>query len=616
MRYLWLLFVIYSAFYVSWLRAADIDDLITQSQKLELAKEPVWLALLHYKKETLFRQTLSQVDDEDFFLASEGKIRPQLELEADIRAFFAASGPGHAQCLFPARWFWLKKQLDLSVSQYDVPCPTFEAWMKKIESDTLTLIFPAMYLNNPGSAFGHTFLRFDNKNSALLSYTLNYAAEHDPEDSFPVFAYKGIFGGYSGVFASRQYYKTLESYTNIENRDIWEYRLNYSPEEIRQLVRHIWEVMGIQFDYFFFRENCSYRLLALLDTIRPDSQLTTGNAFSLYALPVDTVRALDEAGMIVDKQYRPSLASQLKNGFESLDSEQKKTIIEITQAETPLQELMQQVEDEQQRITVLDQAYTWLQFRGEAKSARAEEILVYRSQLPAKEEKKQPALPPAPEDGHKSARITIGAGKRQQQSFVDFVLRPGFHDLVDSPLGYVKGAEINVMDTQFRWFPDNDVLRLESLRFLNIISLSPLTRWYKSISWQLDLRLDRVQFTAENADMVFVTRGGAGFSKKMFSSNVFAMAMFEAGASDKYEKGYSTLAGVQIGASILFTGGQVLMTAESDNAFSGFELDKDIVATELQFNLAGNTALRFIYKKTRYDDFDDTDWSLRLQRYF
>jgi len=595
--------------------AADIDDLILQSQKLGLAQAPEWLALLHYKKEPLLRRTLSQADDEDFFLASDGKTNPLSELKADVHAFFAASGPGHAQCLFPARWHWLKQQLDLSSSQYDVPCPTLEAWMQEIVSEKLTLVFPAMYLNNPGSAFGHTFLRFDHKDSALLSYTLNYAADHDPEDSFPVYAYKGIFGGYSGVFASRQYFETLESYTNIENRDIWEYQLNYSPEEIRQLVRHVWEVRGIQFDYFFFRENCSYRLLALLDIIRPDSRLSTGNAFPLYTLPVDSVRALDAAGVIVDKRYRPSLASQLKTGFELLDSKQEKYVMDVAKTETPLGELLQEIEDEQQRLTVLEQSYTWLQFLGKANSARAEEILAMRSELPAVAETTH-SRPPAPEEGHKSARIALGAGERQQQSFIDIVLRPGFHGLVDSPRGYVEGAEINILDTNVRWFPDSDTLQLESLRFFNVVSLSPRTLWYQPVSWQIDLLLDRAQFSATNSDLVFVAKGGAGISKELFGSHVFSMIMLEADASDNYEKGYSALAGAQIGASILFSGGQALLIAENENAFSGFDLDKDTISAELQLNLSTNTALRFVYKKIRYDSFYDMDWSVRLQQYF
>ena len=59
-----------------------------------------------------------------------------------------------------------------------------------------------------------------------------------------------------------------------------------------------------------------------------------------------------------------------------------------------------------------------------------------------------------------------------------------------------------------------------------------------------------------------------------------------------------------------------MVTVESDETFSGFEQDKNIVAAELQINLSINTALRFIYKKIRYDTFDDTDWSVRLQQHF
>lgn len=218
-----------------------IQPSIQQAEDLQLAQHETWLALLHYKRETVLRQFVSQVDDAAFFLDKNGKTDAHEELIADINAFLQPPGSGHAQCLFPARWWWLKQQLALS-DDLDVPCARLHAFMEKVSHQKLFLAFPSMYLKNPGSTFGHTFLRFDGDGKSILSsQTLNYAARTDKSDNLAVYISKGLSGGYRGFFRVRPYSETVQEYNNIENRDIWEYQLAFTPDEIEQLVRHLWK---------------------------------------------------------------------------------------------------------------------------------------------------------------------------------------------------------------------------------------------------------------------------------------------------------------------------------------------------------------------------------------
>ncbi len=590
------------------------DDYIEQARQTQLGQQPAWLALLHYKKETLTGRFISQADDDLFFRSAQGKSDPQAELEADIRAFLMPSGVGHAQCFLPARWHWLKQQLGIS-AEYDVSCPKLDKWMDSVATDKLTLVFPAMYLGNPGSTFGHTFLRFDGADSIMLSQTINYAAANDSEDSLPAYVYNGLFGGYQGVFLTRQYFETVQIYSNIENRDIWEYQLDYSADEIRQLARHTWELTGIRFDYFFFRENCSYRLLGMLDAVKPEGELTTGDAFPLYAIPVDTVRALDDKQLILKKEYRASLVSQIQAGFTRQQNRQRGWVLQLADGEMSVAELEAQVSDETKLVEIYELVYTLLQFRDQAESSVAEDVLNARSIL-SKVTMKAIEQTSPPETGHKSTRFALGGGDQNGESYMDIVLRPAFHDLVDSPTGYVTGSEINVMDTRLRWFPNENKLRLESLRFFNIVSLTPVSGWYTTPSWQLDIRLERTRLDKKTSNLAFVTRGGGGYSTRWANTTVFAMALLEANVSGDYEHDYSLLAGAQLGASISLGFGQALLLLESNEPVAGFELDRDSISAELQYNLAVNTALRLGYKKIRYDNFDDEDWFVRLQQYF
>jgi hypothetical protein len=467
-----------------------VDDAIQRATELRLAQHPSWLALLHYKQEAFSADVISQADDDKFFLSESGKTQPQAELEANISAFLNPAVSGHKQCYFPARWHWIKQQLGFS-SKYDVLCPKLDAWLANVSTDGLSLVFPSMYLGNPGSMFGHTFLRFDGAETVLLAQALNYAAAVDPDDNPLSYIYNGLFGGYKGVFGMRRYFETVQIYSNIENRDIWEYQLDYSPEEIRQLARHVWELTDIRFDYFFFRENCSYRLLTMLDAVRPHAKLTTGNAFRLYAIPVDTVRALDEKNLIKDRHYRPSLASQLQADFSQHQAGEGDLVLALAEGGQSVEGIIDTVEDESLKAALLEQAYTLLQFRSQADGLRAEEILTVRSRL-KKGKLSQVKKPVSPELGHASMRFAFGGGRQNESSYLDIVIRPAFHDLLDAPLGYVEGSEINVMDTRFRWFPNDDLVLLESLRIFNIVSLNPVRDWYTPLSWLRSIKIIQI----------------------------------------------------------------------------------------------------------------------------
>ncbi|NER59786.1 DUF4105 domain-containing protein, partial [Pseudomonas sp. MAFF212428] len=280
--------------------AAAVDD----SRLRALASDRYWISLGHYETAKLGGWR-SYVDDPRFFLAKDGAHHPEHELRATYEALYAPASLGdkHAQCVFPARTRWLRDQLQLR----DLPapdCKDYTQWFKDVSPHSAVMIFPAAYLNSPSSMFGHTLLRIDqagvqSDNTALLSYAINFGAYIEGNDNSILYAWKGLMGGYPGLFALVPYQEKLSEYRSLENRDLWEYRLNLTPEETGRMVEHIWELKQIQFDYFFFDENCSYRLLELLQVARPSLDLTS--QFPLTAIPTDTVKAVKQAGLVAQQ---------------------------------------------------------------------------------------------------------------------------------------------------------------------------------------------------------------------------------------------------------------------------------------------------------------------------
>jgi Domain of unknown function (DUF4105) len=260
-----------------------LGELTARSRELRLHERREWHRLLHYISNLTSSGVHSLADSPAFFLAPDGKINPQAELEATLASFFSdaeeTNDRQNAQCQFVARHAWLDRELGFDPARLPVqPCKRFQAWREALNPQGVTLVFPAAHLNNPSSMYGHTLLRVDardqDERTRLLAYAVNYTA-NTTETNGIVFAINGLFGTYPGNFSMMPYYLKVREYNDLENRDIWEYELNLTPQEIDRLLMHIWELGPVWFDYYFFDENCAYYLLEALEVARTDLDLSS-----------------------------------------------------------------------------------------------------------------------------------------------------------------------------------------------------------------------------------------------------------------------------------------------------------------------------------------------------
>lgn len=484
-----------------------------------LANEPFWLSLGHYETGKLSGWR-SHVDDDKFFLATDGPSQPAAELSATLTALYAPASLGeqHAQCVFPARTRWLREQLTLR----DLPqpqCTAFQTWYQDIAPHSAVLIFPAAYLNSPSSMFGHTLLRidqaqFDTHSSALLSYALNFGAFFEGADNSMLYAWKGLMGGYPGLFALVPYREKLAEYTRLENRDLWEYRLNLSPQETGRMVEHVWELKQIRFDYFFFDENCSYRLLELLQVARPGLQLT--EQFQLTAIPTDTVKAVSAAGLVQQIDYRPSRERELLNRAAPLSEAEQEQVLQLATDSNQLQQSAFTALPRERQALIQDSAFRLLRYQAngqERDTARAErsfELLQAISRNPP------PPLniqrPGRPEDGHDSRTWQLGAGSRGHRAFGEYGLRMAYHDLEDNLYGFPLGAQIEILNLKLRQYEGND-WQLQQLDLASIRSLTPRNQLLQPLSWQVRGGFERVPGNSDkDGDETLVSHisGGAG----------------------------------------------------------------------------------------------------------
>lgn len=600
--------------------ASVLESLKRQTQQQQLGLQPGWLNLLHYKK-NLWGGLRSQADDTRFFLSAEGAHDPQAELLANLQGFFASPQRNqqhqHAQCRFPARLAWLDRQLNFSRYLPEVNCQQFEQWQQQWQASQITLLFPSMYLENPASMFGHTFIRFDLPGrSELLSPTLSYAAAHDESDSLLLFSLKGIFGAYPGRFAMQPYYQTLREYSDIEQRDIWEYPLNLTEEESEQLIRHLWEVREIEFDYFFFRENCAFRLLALLDVAREGINMSL-SSHPLYAIPVDTVRDVQQAGLIATRHYRPARHNKLLQMSRQVSAATRQSAIDLSEGRIQLEQLKQQL-DMQQQAEALELASELLAEKA-ASSKQQMQLLAARSRLPTdvSSDFEFSAIPP--ETSHASARWQLSVGEVERRQFYEIGLRPSFHDDLDPPDGFARGVSISALDMRLRWYEDEQQVEFESLDIFSMRSLVPIRPWGKPLSRKVSLQLNRQTINQQQANLL-QAQLGLGYSIQLKSVLLYALLDTKLDYAGRLQADYAWYAGLDTG--VLMTvksrnlSAQLQLQYQTSYQLSGHPGDVQQLQLGMQFNLAKQQAMRFEYQQRKQAQLIEDTMQLSYLYYF
>ncbi len=474
---------------------SDSDAINTSA----LADSPGWRALGHYHRDlTGWR---SDIDDDGFFLAENGAVDPHRELVATLAAFTDPERRREMACRYPSRFAWLRGQSRALAEQAAPRCPAFERWLDEMKPAGASLIFPAAYINSPSSMFGHTFLRIDgvaqNERTRLLAYSIGYGAEVARDENGFLYAWNGLTGGYQGFLNGAAYYDKVIEYNDLEARDIWEYRLELDPDELAQLMRHIWELQQVNFDYYFIDENCSYRLLSLLDVARPGMDVAA--KFASHTIPADTVRALQSHGLIGAKVYRPAALTQLRFSLGEMDTPQQELALALATGSLAPGDRPEALDDAGYART-LDVAYDVLRYRVQKKleadatgaSGRSLRLLSARSKLPAASMTPPPS-PEPPEAGHRSARFDLGLAQREQETTLLLAVRPAFHDLLDNPAGYVAGAAINFFSLQAALDTETGRLQLDRFQLLDITAIPARNRFLKPISWRVNAGWERAE---------------------------------------------------------------------------------------------------------------------------
>ncbi|MFP5491463.1 MAG: DUF4105 domain-containing protein [Bacteriovoracia bacterium] len=441
----------------------------------EAAKEE-WLGRL------LFVDGKSLVQNQDFFLSQNGHLDALQELRATVKLI--RKGDFSFACKFPGRFAYLAPKFGINPAS--IACENFRLWRESFEADGLSIMFASQYLENPASSFGHTYLKINSKKKSLyLNKVISFAATVPKEVGAAEYVWKGLMGGFPGIFNESPFYVLFQEYANMERRDIWEYELNLDSEETSQILAILFEVIHFaKFDYLFLTDNCSSLLIRLIDIV---AKKLFHASLPTYVIPIETVKVLDKKGMLKQTIYHPSITSRMVQQSEAMSAAEVHDFMMYVEKNRPL--------SRDSTAKSLDLGLEYLNFQRQKhggvlpdkKKRDFDQYLFLRAKetnLARKVEYK--VLDPI-KTSH-PRRFSLGA-MGVNDSPVGFAIqyRPLGRDFYDRPNGFAKESEVNFFKTMLYLDPAQTKDSWFTVDLIGIRKFSDYNSITKDLSWGANL---------------------------------------------------------------------------------------------------------------------------------
>lgn len=431
---------------------------------LKSSSDLSWKKLLHYQKKWVGSEQ-SLITAPEFFLSSDGRTNPENELSANLQAFNEDAGYA---CRFPARAVWISQRLQMPVKK----CADTEDWKMKIQAETVAIVHVSQFVSNPSSAFGHSFLLFQNASRPLnMHMAVNNAADVPEDVGAWDYITKGLFGGFPGGYSLEPFYIKIQEYNHIENRDMWIYQLNLNSAEIDQLLNHIWELTENGTEaYYFLNRNCSVNIYNAIAAIRPGLDFFSDN--HLYVVPVESIQRVKD--LVVKITYLPSMREKIIQKQEHL---KKSKNPDIEQAEIQL-DLFEFKKSQNEGKLSAQQAKSY------------SEQLIKRSKLGPNQDVLVVQSPEMPDGATKTWRIAAGIKRLSNKNYGHYSLAPLYRSIVQKTDGYLPNSEVVALKMDFLQDQENR-FTIDNMIFVKLVNLPTSSDFDSQSAFRAQIGMER-----------------------------------------------------------------------------------------------------------------------------
>jgi hypothetical protein len=425
----------------------------------ELSKNKTWTKLLHLNSK--------EIKDKNFYFTT-FPIDSKQELLSTLKNQNCEN-----VCKFPARYKWLSEKLDLNISFSH--CKDLNKFINKNLTQSASIVYVSSYLGSPISYFGHIFLKMDSK-SELFSTTIGYAAKINSTKLFSTM-YKGLTGGLEGKFLIRPFFELLDEYNNFEQRTLFLYPLNLTKKEIEFMLLHFYELYNSKIDYGFYKKNCAYHILYLLDLVS-DNDILKNSSFRFTVLPSASLDVIKKSNLFTSqtpKVYLPSI-NKMYSVYKTLPPNAKNEFKNIINSENKSENLNRS--SYKNELSYLISNYYEMSFKKfhiYKKDYNQIKKLVYKT----------PAI---------NATIPKEKGNTKLEIYLEeeklgLKFKPFLFDRIDEYDNDIAESTLNILNFDIKY--EKNRVSLEELEFINIFSLPINFDFYKPMSWRLYLGANR-----------------------------------------------------------------------------------------------------------------------------
>ena len=160
-------------------------------------------------------------------------------------------------CRYPARSTFLESHGRIEPISFD-HCNDLMEYLEKVPMDSMHYVFASENLDSVTSMMGHGFLvaKGEDESGVTREHTFSFFAELGGGNPLTLF-YQSMVSGMDGQFMVRPYWRDLQRYSEVEEREVWDYELKLSPEELSLLKLALWELNGVRPTYLFHSFNCA-----------------------------------------------------------------------------------------------------------------------------------------------------------------------------------------------------------------------------------------------------------------------------------------------------------------------------------------------------------------------
>lgn len=278
---------------------ASTDEIIDLLKVKTISSSPTWLSLLHVKDNKPY------ITDKSFLLTQKS-FSSQAELLATLEYLY--SGNIDAVCRFPARYLWLKKQLNLK--PLDVSrCADLTEFETKAPIDEVYLAFASENITQPASMMGHVFIKISglNEKGVQTNHAISFYTNIEGFN-LPKIIYQSFFSGKKGYFSLSPYSEKLVRYNEKENRNVWEYKLDVDSFHKQLLQYHFYELKQTKLTYYFDSYNCATLMQFILGVI--NSKDFKQGLFGTS--PIDVVKQIENHNLYKNIELIPSKKWKLR----------------------------------------------------------------------------------------------------------------------------------------------------------------------------------------------------------------------------------------------------------------------------------------------------------------